>query len=211
MGVEGPTDDPDINEARAKRRRNLLATVLFSQGTPMLLSGDELGNSQQGNNNAYCQDNEIGWIDWKAADPEFLDFTRRLIKFRRDHPILRQKRFMHSRERIMDGIEDLFWWRPDGVPMQERDWNSPDLKTLCAEMRIASGTPLYAQREEALFLVFNRGDAVSIHLPQCPAGLRWRLWIDTGHPDIDGEVIDGSIVVAGEETTLALELEAYDE
>ncbi|WP_417267149.1 glycogen debranching protein GlgX [Celeribacter baekdonensis] len=209
MGVAGPTEDVKINAARAQRRRNLLATLLFSQGTPMLLAGDELGNSQQGNNNAYCQDNEIGWIDWSRADPAFLEFTKRLIAFRRDHPILRQKRFLHSRERLMDGIEDLFWWRPDGVLMRDRDWTAPELKTLCAEMRIASGTPLYAQREEALFLIFNRGEAVSVHLPACMPGRRWRLWIDTGHPDIDGEVIDGSIILAGRETTLALELEAF--
>nr|WP_319246388.1 glycogen debranching protein GlgX [uncultured Celeribacter sp.] len=210
MGVEGPIDNPDILSARAQRRRNLLATLLFSQGTPMLLAGDELGNTQHGNNNAYCQDNEIGWIDWSAADPDFLDFTRRLVAFRKEHPILRQKRFLHSRERLVDGIEDLFWWRPDGVLMQDGDWNSPEIRTLCAEMRIASGTPLYAQREEALFLVFNRGGTIAVHLPQCKEGQRWRLWIDTGHPDITGEVVDGPLVMAGPETTLALELETID-
>ncbi|AJE47779.1 glycogen debranching protein GlgX [Celeribacter indicus] len=207
MGVEGQTDDPAIVAARAQRRRNLLATLLFSQGTPMIVAGDELGNSQRGNNNAYCQDNEIGWIDWPEADWAFFDFVRRLIAFRRDHPILRQKRFLHAHERLIDGIEDLFWWRPDGVPMQDADWNAPDLRTLCVEMRIASGTPAYAQREEAVFLVFNRGEAVTVHLPPCPENRRWRLWIDTGHPDIDGEVVDGGFLKAGRETVLALELE----
>lgn len=211
MGVEGPSDDPDIVAARARRRRNLLATLLFSQGTPMILAGDELGNTQQGNNNAYCQDNEIGWIDWSDYDPEFLNFVQRLVAFRREHPILRQKRFLHSRERIVDGFEDLFWWRPDGTPMRDLDWAAPDLKALCAEMRIASGTPSYAQREEAMFLVFNRGAAISVHLPACPEGHRWRLWIDTGHPDIEGEVVDGPILRAGHESVLALELEAYND
>ncbi|WP_417272092.1 glycogen debranching protein GlgX [Celeribacter halophilus] len=211
MGVEGPTDDPEILRARAQRRRNLLATVLFSQGTPMLLAGDELGNSQQGNNNAYCQDNEIGWIDWSSYDADFLDFTRRLIAFRHEHPILRQKRFLHSRERIVDGIEDLFWWRADGRPMQDQDWGRPELKTLCVEMRIASGTPVYAQREEALFLIFNRGHDVEVKLPDCAEGRRWRLWIDTGRPEIDGKQITLPTVFAGRETTLALVLEAYNE
>lgn len=211
MGTEGPTDDPAILAARAQRRRNLLATVMFSQGTPMLLAGDELGNSQKGNNNAYCQDNEIGWIDWSQSDPAFLDFVRRLIAFRREHPILRQKRFLHARERIVDGIEDLFWWRANGAPMTDADWAWSDLKTLCVEMRIASGTPAYAQREEALFLIFNRGPAVPVHLPACPDGRRWRLWIDTAHPEIDGEVVDAPMIQAACESTLVLELEAYND
>jgi len=177
----------------------------------MLLAGDELGNSQQGNNNAYCQDNEIGWIDWSSYDADFLDFTRRLIAFRHEHPILRQKRFLHSRERIVDGIEDLFWWRADGRPMQDQDWGRPELKTLCVEMRIASGTPVYAQREEALFLIFNRGHDVEVKLPDCAEGRRWRLWIDTGRPEIDGKQITLPTVFAGRETTLALVLEAYNE
>lgn len=210
MGVEGPTDAPGILAARAQRRRNLMATLLLSQGTPMILAGDEIGNTQQGNNNAYCQDNEIGWVNWDQADAEFLEFTRRLIAFRRDHPILRQKRFLHAHERLVDGIPDLFWWRPDGNRMQDSDWTDPGLNTLCAEMRIASGTPSYAQREEALFLIFNRGEAVSVHLPHYPKGRRWRLWIDTGHPDLSGEAIDGPTVVAGRETVLVLELEASD-
>ncbi len=211
MGVEGPSTDEDILAKRAQRRRNLLATVLFSQGTPMLLAGDELGNSQKGNNNAYCQDNEIGWIDWSDYDPDFLEFTRRLITFRREHPILRQKRFLHSDERIVDGIVDLFWWRPDGTPMEDADWGAPDLKMLCAEMRIASGTPAYAQREEALFLIFNRGGAQDVCLPKCPDGRRWRLWIDTARPEIDGKVMTEPTVQAGSETVLALELEAYND
>jgi Type II secretory pathway, pullulanase PulA and related glycosidases len=98
-GVEGPTDDPAVLARRAQRRRNLLATLLLSQGTPMLLGGDELGNSQNGNNNAYCQDNEIGWITWEGHDPDFLRFAAEAIGFRKLHPILRQKLFLHARPR----------------------------------------------------------------------------------------------------------------
>jgi isoamylase len=156
LGVDGPTDNAAIRAARDRRRRNMLATVLLSQGTPMLLAGDEVGHSQRGNNNAYCQDNAISWIDWAAGDAGFLDFTRSMIAFRRAHPILRQRLFLHARERRLDRIEDLFWRRADGDPMAQADWDDADLRLLCAEMRTASGTPAYAAREEALFLVFNR-------------------------------------------------------
>ena len=183
MGVEGPSNDPKIIAARARRRRNMMATLLLSQGTPMMLAGDELGNSQAGNNNAYCQDNAIGWIDWKNADQEFMDFTARLVALRRAHPILRQKRFLHSRQRLVDGLGDLFWWRPDGAPMTAADWVEPDLRAICFEMRIASGTPVYAQREEALFMVFNGGnETLSVTLPAAPAGWVWRLHVDTDRP-----------------------------
>ncbi|MGB8623785.1 MAG: glycogen debranching protein GlgX, partial [Paracoccaceae bacterium] len=168
MGGEGPTDDPAIRAARARRKRNMMATLLLSQGTPMILAGDELGNTQRGNNNAYCQDNETSWIDWAAADTDFLAFTRRLVAFRKDHPILRQKLFLHSRERAIDGLADLFWLRPDGAEMTEPDWLNPDLKVLVAELRTASGTPTYAAREDAILVAFNAGEAVSVRLPDAP-------------------------------------------
>ena len=207
MGVEGPSEDAAIIAARALRRRSMMATLLMSQGTPMLLAGDELGNSQAGNNNAYCQDNPIGWVDWQAADAEFLGFVRRLIAFRRAHPILRQKHFLHSRQRLVDGIGDLFWLRPDGEEMSAADWASPDLRVLCAEMRIASGAPDYAQREEALFLVFNNGEALEAVLPERPAGWQWRLHVDSSRPDLTPALVrDASVpVAAGAVLAFALE------
>lgn len=206
MGAEGPSTDPAIVKARALRRRNMLATLLLSQGTPMLLAGDELGNSQHGNNNAYCQDNEIGWVDWDQADHEMIEFTRRLIAFRKHHPILRQKRFLHSRPRIVDGRGDLFWWRPDGTLMQPEDWVLPDLKILCAEMRIASGTPAYAQHEDAMFLIFNNGPARNVALPETPADWHWSLRIDTSRPDLRPGPSRGKTVAAAAQSTLALTL-----
>ena len=179
-GAEGETDNPEILARRARRRRNLMATLLLSQGTPMILAGDELGNSQNGNNNAYCQDNPIGWIDWDHADQGFLDFCRRLIAFRRDHPILRQKRFLHSQPREQDGIQDLFWRRADGAPMQVEDWNDPELRLLAAEMRMASGTPDYAALHGAVFLVLNAGPEAAVHLPEAKRGY-WRRRLDTSH------------------------------
>ncbi len=211
MGAEGPTRDAAILAARARRRRNMMATLLLSQGTPMLLAGDELGNSQAGNNNAYCQDNEIGWVDWAGADAEFLDFTRRLIALRRAHPILRQKRFLHSRQRLVDGLGDLFWWRADGEPMAPADWSEPDLSVICVEMRIASGTPAYAQREEALFMVFNGGEALTVTLPVAPSGWQWRLHIDTDRPALAASVLEGDRIRVAAQSVLLFELERRDD
>ena len=207
MGVEGPSEDPKVIAARARRRRNMMATLLLSQGTPMMLAGDELGNSQSGNNNAYCQDNEIGWIDWKNADQEFMDFTARLVALRRAHPILRQKHFLHSRQRLVDGLGELFWWRPDGALMTAGDWAEPDLRAICVEMRIASGTPVYAQREEALFMVFNGGDMLSVTLPKAPAGWIWRLHIDTDRPLMMPSLTPRSTVQVAAQSVRLYELE----
>ncbi len=173
MGVEGPTDDPLILAARAKRRRAMMATLLLSQGTPMILAGDELGNSQNGNNNAYCQDNPLGWVDWAHADKSFLAFCKRAITFRKTTPILGQSRFLHARARLVDGTPDLYWRRPDGQPMQDRDWADPTLSALAVEMRMASGTPEYISREGAVFAVFNVGDAIDVTLPTAPKGFGW--------------------------------------
>ena len=183
-GVEGPTEDPEILARRARRRRNLMATLLLSQGTPMILAGDELGNSQGGNNNAYCQDNPIGWIGWDAADAGFLDFCRRLIAFRKAHPILRQKRFLHSQPREQDGIPDLFWRRADGQAMQERDWTDPQLRLVAAEMRMASGTPAYAALRGAVFLVLNAGPETRVHLPATATRGAWRRQFDTSQDGV---------------------------
>ncbi|SEK78566.1 glycogen operon protein [Roseivivax marinus] len=212
MGAEGATDDPAINAARAQRRRNMLATLLLSQGTPMLLAGDEFGNSQNGNNNAYCQDNEIGWLDWSNADQGLMDFARRLIAFRKAHPIVRQKRFLHARERIVDGIEDLFWWREDGAEMEDGDWEDPARRFVCAEMRMASGTPAYAQREEALLLAFNAGDPLEFTLPEPPEGRVWTRAIDTAAPEAACETAAGAVPMAGDSVLVFVleEAEAAD-
>jgi glycogen operon protein len=146
----------------------------------MILAGDEIGNSQGGNNNAYCQDNPTGWLDWARADTDFLAFCRALVAFRKAHPILRQKRFLHSEARLHDGKEDLFWWHRAGRPMAQHDWDDTSLQMLCAELRMASGTPEYAEREEALFLVFNASErASSVHLPPSPGTHQWVKRMDS--------------------------------
>jgi isoamylase len=121
-GVEGPTDEPAVLLLRARQRRNLLATLLLSEGVPLLLGGDELGRTQGGNNNSYCQDNAISWIDWAAADTELLEFVARLCRLRREQPVLRRTRFF--------GPGDVRWLRPDGMPMEAGDWSNPDARAV---------------------------------------------------------------------------------
>jgi isoamylase len=123
--VEGETDDTGINRVRRQQRLNMLATLLFSQGTPMLLAGDEFGNSQGGNNNAYAQDNETGWLDWQRLDedPEFSIKVRELVQLRRRLPLLRQARYVHGRMPTDQGHCDISWLHPDGRPMAQNDWD----------------------------------------------------------------------------------------
>ncbi len=182
MGIEGPSRDPLIVAARARRRRNMMAVLLLSQGTPMLLAGDELGNSQGGNNNAYCQDNPIGWVDWDNADPEFHAFVQKLVAFRRLHPILRQKRFLHAMSRKIDNRTDIFWRRADGATMTEADWSDPRRRLLAVEIRTASSTPAYAALEYAVFVVVNGAGPQRITLPEPPTDYVWVRHIDTARP-----------------------------
>jgi isoamylase len=121
-GVEGPTTDRAILALRRRQQRNFLATLFVSQGIPMLLGGDELGRTQKGNNNAYCQDNEISWYDWDHVDKDLLEFTRELIALRRRHPVLRRRRFFQGHPLHGTGVSDIGWFRPDGSPMEESDW-----------------------------------------------------------------------------------------
>ena len=207
LGHEGPTKDPKILTARARRRRNMMATLLFSQGTPMILAGDEIGNSQGGNNNAYCQDNEIGWIDWDAEDKAFEAFTAQAIAFRKAHPILRQRRFLHSQARLVDGAPDLFWRRADGEAMTQGDWDDPNLRIVVAELRMASGTPEYVQREGALMIVLNAGPEMRVKLATPAKGTEWVRAFDTAEPEarghFKGNLIDAASVVVFAESRIA--------
>ncbi len=127
-GVEGPTAEPEVRALRARQQRNMLATLLLSQGVPMLLGGDEIGRTQGGNNNAYCQDNEISWFDWRAVDADLLEFTRTLIHLRRDHPVFRRRRWFFGRP--IRGTVDIGWCRPDGQEMSDDDWDFSDAMAL---------------------------------------------------------------------------------
>lgn len=208
FGTEGPSGDLEITAARARRRRAMMATLLLSQGTPMILAGDEIGNSQQGNNNAYCQDNPIGWVNWEKADTAFRDITAKLIAFRKTQPVLRQKRFLHARSRAVDGIEDLFWWHIDGTPMEGADWQDPALATVCVEMRSASGTPSYAASDTVIFAVFNAGGPCCVTLPALAEGTHWICEIDSNRPDAGPAPVEGSDFDVAEQAVLAFVLAA---
>ena len=201
-GVEGETDDPDITARRAQRQRNMLATLFLSQGTPMLLAGDEIGNSQAGNNNAYCQDNATSWIDWDKADTGLLAFVRKLAAFRRDHAPLRQTKFLHGAARQHDGYPDVEWSDFGGEPLL---WRDPNLSTLCLTLRCSAEAHPAKQGSDLCFIVFNREEKpAQVTLPARMRGRRWVRCIDTAEPeagetrDVAGDVIDvaGSSVVA---------------
>ncbi|MFO1371646.1 MAG: glycogen debranching protein GlgX [Candidatus Competibacteraceae bacterium] len=190
-GVEGQTADADIRQARLRQRRNMLATVFLAQGTPMLLAGDELGRSQNGNNNAYCQDNEINWLSWIDTPPdeqEFLDFVRRLLHLRREHPVLRRPRFLHGTEvSKTTGLRDIEWISPGGSVMSDYHWQ--EAKARCFGMLLAGDageyfTPDgYPENNDTLLIVFNAGsDQVPFHLPTVKDASGWRCLLDTVNP-----------------------------
>jgi glycogen operon protein len=192
LGVEGATDDPARLAARALRRRNMMATLLLSQGVPMLLAGDEIGNSQDGNNNAYAMDNPTGWLDWSAPDWPFFAFCRKLIALRRSCPALRQTRFLHGDARA-DGQRDLVWRRVDGIEMQPQDWAAPDLSALVMDLRMhAAARP----SQGGVLIAMNTGaNAVSLTLPEGPDG--WVRVIDTNQPEADAAHVSGAYALSG--------------
>jgi glycogen operon protein len=190
FGVEGETDDRQIRQHRAQRQRNMLATLFLSQGTPMLLAGDEFANSQQGNNNAYCQDNEIGWLNWDTANSDLQQFVGHLSAFRQIHPAVRQTRFLHGALREADGQPDVEWTDFDGQPLH---WRDPRLANLCLTLRCCGEAPAYEADDDVVFVVFNRSDdQTRAQLPKASRGRIWARAIDTNQPS--------SITSAGPET-----------
>ena len=157
MGVEGETDDPAIILARRQRKKNMLATLMLSQGTPMILAGDEFGHTQRGNNNAYCQDNELTWLDWDNRDEELEAFTRKLIALRKAYPHFTQTEFLHGNTLNGSAISDVEWLSPDGDTLQTHQWENPNLSCL--------GLALSMQGQDTLIIVINRGDERDFHLP----------------------------------------------
>ena len=182
-GAEGPTDDPAILALRQRQQRNLLATLLLSQGAPMLLGGDELGRTQGGNNNAYCQDNPVSWYDWAHADLPLLDFTTRLIAFREQHPVFRRRRFFQGRPIHGEDLVDIEWFTTDGIEMAEADWGQDHVRDLCVLLagdaiptRDERGEPI---RDDTFYLLFNaRDEAIEARIP-VDRGTTWRTVLDT--------------------------------
>ncbi len=164
---------------KSARKRAMLASLFVSQGVPMLLAGDELGNSQGGNNNAYAQDNPVGWINWETADPALVVFVARLVRLRHDHPVLRQSRFLHAKIRAQDGMRDLIWRLPSGAELSTQDWHDAQARCLCAEIRGAAEGPAGQAAREAFFAIFNAGGPLEVTLP--PG--HWRQVLDTAAPE----------------------------
>jgi len=183
-GVEGPTDDPAIRAIRDQQKRNFLATLLLSQGVPMITAGDELGRSQRGNNNAYCKDNPISWIDWENADAALIDFTRRMIQIRRQHPIFRRRGWFTGDPAKRARLKDLDWFRPDGAEMTSADWGVGYAKTLGAFLngnamteRDRAGDRI---TDESFFLMFNSyREPMEFKLPPKKWGRQWTTILDT--------------------------------
>ena len=192
-GWEGPTDDPAIRTLRLRQMRNMLATLFLSQGTPMLVAGDEFGRTQHGNNNVYCQDNEIAWINWDPDEEgqELLAFTRQLIALRRSYPILRRGRFLVGNYNEELGVKDVAWLVPDGSEMSEENWHDANARCLGMLMD-GRAQPTGIRRKGAdvtlLMIVNAHDDAVNFLLPEVAQGSGWNCLLDTNRPELrDGE------------------------
>ena len=212
-GVEGPTDDADVVALRARQQRNLLATLLLSQGTPMLLGGDEFGRSQFGNNNAYCQDSEISWVDWQGIDEAGLALTRfvkRLTTLRSQLPVLRRNRFLTGAEHQEMGVKDLVWLAPDGNEMSEEQWG--DGHTRCFGMLIDGSAPVSSIQRRATdataLLIFNSWhEGVEFTLPPGQDAAGWTRLFDTAleqQQPPEAALAAGDVYVIGGRSVLAL-------
>ena len=187
-GAEGPTDDPEIKKLRERQKRNFLATLFFSQGTPMLLAGDELGRTQKGNNNAYCQDNEISWLDWDGIGEEgksLIGFTRKLIRLRQALPILRRGRFLTAEYNQELEVKDVTWINASGAEMGESEWADGNMR--CFGMLIdgraqTSGIKRRASDVTLLIVLNAHHEVVKFILPECVGGDQWLTFIDTNDP-----------------------------
>ncbi len=183
-GAEGPTDDAALLALRDRQVRNFLATLLLSQGIPMLLGGDELGRTQGGNNNAYCQDNQISWFDWSRIDRSLFEFTQRLIRLRRDHPVFHRRGWFQGRPLHGGAVTDIAWFRPDGEEMSEDDWTTGFAKSLGVFLNgegipgtDPQGRPIM---DESFYLLFNaHHEPIDFRLPQRSWSRRWAKVLDT--------------------------------
>jgi len=189
-GAEGPTDDPAVNELRARQQRNFLATLLLSQGVPMILGGDEIGRTQGGNNNAYCQDNEISWYDWQNADASLLAYAQGLVALRHEHPVFRRRRWFHGRGIHGTNVGDIAWFVPSAEPMSDDNWNEESSR---AVMLFLAGDDLGVDQrgqritDASYMLLLNAAsDAVTFRLPAERWGRAWRTILDTrdGRPPL---------------------------
>ena len=220
-GAEGPTDNEDIIEVRERQKRNLLGTLLLSQGVPMICGGDEIGRTQQGNNNAYAQDNEITWVDWNLSDrgKQLLEFTRKVIQIRRAHPNLHRRKFFQDRliepaavgpEKVNgESVQDITWFRPDGKIMTDEEWRAEWAR--CLGMQLSGKTLRDVDRsgepitDDTFLLCLNsHTESVAFQLPDCVPGKCWELAVDTRSSDTKLENFDCATVYEMMDRSLAL-------
>jgi isoamylase len=188
-GAEGEADDSAILALRGRQVRNFLATLLLSQGVPMLVAGDEFGRTQGGNNNAYCQDNATSWLDWAAADPALLEFTRQLIRLRREHPGYRRRRWFQGRPIRGVGVADIGWFKPDGDPMTDDDWLEGWAKSLAVFLNgksVHHGEGTGVVDDDDFYLLFNAHHEPLTFTPGRECGDHWMLSLDTAAERLDG-------------------------
>jgi isoamylase len=202
-GVEGPTDDPEINRLRRRQMRNLLATLLLSQGTPMMVAGDEFARTQQGNNNAYCQDNDISWVDWtlREKNKAQVQFVQKLTWLRHRYPILRRNLFLTGDYNEELGVKDVTWINANGHEMDDANWGDSGMR--CFGMLMdgrAQTTGLHQRGHEATLLMVINGhfDLVKFTLPECPGGDTWKRLIDTNIEDAAAKSIEKETFKTGE-------------
>ncbi len=195
-GVEGPTDDPAVLELRARQRRNLITTLLLSEGVPLLLAGDEFARSQAGNNNAYCHDDELTWCDWSAAvqHTDLVEFTARLCRLRHEHPVFRRRQFFRGTPAHVSGRDDLDWYRPDGGAMIPQDWGASYARAITMALSGATGD---RNRPDDPFLVLINAwwEPLDFSVPTSLRGLRWRIELDTADPPAAGGAVDPAAAI----------------
>jgi glycogen operon protein len=209
-GVEGPTDDPAVQALRARQQRNFLTTLLVSQGVPMLNGGDELGRTQGGNNNAYCQDNEISWYDWEDVDHDLLTFTRTLVDLRRRHPVFRRRGWFEGRPLHGADVEDIVWFRATGDRMEDHDWQGQPARSLQVFLS-GQGLALPGPRgqrilDDSFLLLFNGDPQEQVFtLPDEHWSKRWQVVLDTADalPHVaDGRLAGDDEMIAGDRRRL---------
>jgi glycogen operon protein len=212
-GVEGETDDPGVLALRARQQRNFLVTLLLSQGVPMLAHGDELGRTQGGNNNVYCQDNEIAWVDWDLdeAQRELLEFTQRVVRLRLEHPVFRRRRFLageagHGGE---SELGEVHWLTPSGAPMEEDDWSTWYARAVTVFLNgeaITEPDPRGEPVVDDSFLVLFNGseEQLDFTLPGEEFGAEWHVVLDTAEKLSEGTVLDTGKVVQAESRSVVV-------
>ncbi|MEO8456801.1 MAG: glycogen debranching enzyme GlgX, partial [Chloroflexota bacterium] len=189
-GIEGPTDDPEVNAFREREKRNFLATLLLSQGVPMICGGDEIARTQNGNNNAYCQDNELTWYHWDLGERErsLLEFTKHVVELRMQHPVLRRQKFFQGRKIRGAEVKDITWFTPDATEMTDEQWDTDWAHAL----QVRYGGDALDEfdedgervKDDTMLLMLNAAEEeVTFTIPEQPIGGSWDIQVDTGDPE----------------------------